>query len=35
MAKSKLIHQWLELVRSCHESGQSKAAFLVQRALIT
>ena len=27
MAESKSIDQWQELVKSCNESGQSKAAF--------
>ena len=33
MAESKSIDQWQELVKSCNESGQSKAAFCRANAL--
>ena len=32
MAESKSIDQWHELVKSCNESGQSKAAFCLANA---
>lgn len=31
MAKSKSINQWQELVKSCNESGLSKAAFSITK----
>ena len=33
MAESKSIDQWQELVKSCNESGKSKAAFFRANAL--
>ncbi len=33
MAESKSIDQWQELVKSCNESGKSKAAFCRANAL--